>query len=256
MFSATDYDKLQQLMEESTEKHQLLTKLLTSHRMEISAISHEIRNPLTLVYSTLQLIESQHPEVTYYEHWDEMHRDIEYMNELLNDLSVYNNSDLLKLSPVDSNTFLKTVALSFAASIVHTDIQFTSTIPPQLPSIYADALKLRQLLLNLLTNAKDAVYPAPLNARIPSIFFEAFTEHQSLTIRVKDNGCGIPSDRLDHIFEPFVTHKQHGTGLGLAISAGIAKAHNGTLTVTSVPEASTVFTLTLPIQDDGKDKAR
>ena len=114
MFSATDYDKLQQLMEESTEKQQLLTKLLTSHRMEISAISHEIRNPLTLVYSTLQLIESQHPEVTYYEHWDEMHRDIEYMNELLNDLSVYNNSDLLKLSPVDSNTFLKTVALSFA----------------------------------------------------------------------------------------------------------------------------------------------
>lgn len=256
MFSATDYDKLQQLMEESTEKKQLLTELLTSHRMEISAISHEIRNPLTLVYSTLQLIESQHPEVTAYQHWDEMRQDIEYMNDLLNDLSLYNNNDLLKFSPVDSNTFLKTVALSFAASIVHTDIQFTSTIPPQLPTIHADAVKLRQLILNLLANAKDAVYPAPLKDRSPSISLEAFTDRQFLTIRVKDNGCGISSDRLDRIFEPFVTHKQHGTGLGLAISARIAKAHNGTLTAASVPETSTVFTLRLPIQDNSKDKTR
>lgn len=256
MFSATDYDKLQQLMEESAENKQLLTKLLTSHRMEISAISHEIRNPLTLVYSTLQLIESQHPEVNDYLHWDEMRRDMEYMNALLDDLSAYNNHDQLKLSSVDSNTFLKTVALSFAASIIHTDIQFTSAIPPQLPSVRADAVKLRQLLLNLLTNAKDAVYPAPLKDRTPSIFLEAIADRQSLTIRVKDNGCGISPDKLDHIFEPFVTHKQHGTGLGLAISAGIAKAHNGTLTVSSIPGSSTVFTLTLPVQDHSENETR
>ena len=63
MFSETDYDKLQQIMEESSEKAELLTRLLDSHQMTISTISHEIRNPLTLVYSTLQLISSQHPEV-------------------------------------------------------------------------------------------------------------------------------------------------------------------------------------------------
>ena len=256
MFSSTDFDKLQQLMEESTENKELLTKLLASHRMEISAVSHEIRNPLTLVYSTLQLIESQHPEVASFQHWDEMRRDIEYMNELLNDLSLYNNNDQLRLAPVDSNTLFKTAALSFASSIVHTDIQFTSTIPPQLPSIYADAVKLRQLLLNLLTNAKDAVYPAALKGRTPAIFLEVSAGHQFLTVRVQDNGCGIPSDRIAHIFEPFVTHKQHGTGLGLAISAGIAKAHNGSLTVTSDPEICTVFTLTLPVQNNTKDKTR
>ena len=57
MFTATDYDKLQQIMKESPEKKELLTRLLESHKTEISTISHEIRNPLTLIYSTLQMIE-------------------------------------------------------------------------------------------------------------------------------------------------------------------------------------------------------
>ena len=63
MLSSTDHDKLQQIMQENPENEALINRLLTSHQMEISTISHEIRNPLTLVYSTLQLIESQHPEV-------------------------------------------------------------------------------------------------------------------------------------------------------------------------------------------------
>ena len=58
MLTSTDYDKLQQIMTESPEKKELLSRLLETHRMDISTISHEIRNPLTLVYSTLQLIES------------------------------------------------------------------------------------------------------------------------------------------------------------------------------------------------------
>ena len=59
MLSSTDHDKLQQIMQENPENEALINRLLTSHQMEISTISHEIRNPLTLVYSTLQLIESQ-----------------------------------------------------------------------------------------------------------------------------------------------------------------------------------------------------
>ena len=70
MFTQTDYDKLKQIMEESPDKKALLTKLLETHRLELSSLSHEIRNPLTLVYSTLQLIESSHPEVLGFKHWD------------------------------------------------------------------------------------------------------------------------------------------------------------------------------------------
>ena len=91
MLSSTDHDKLQQIIQEHPETEELFNRIFKSHQMDISTISHEIRNPLTLVYSTLQLIESQHPEVLKFAHWSELHQDIEYMKLLLEDLSSYNN---------------------------------------------------------------------------------------------------------------------------------------------------------------------
>lgn len=253
MFTTTDYDNLRQIMTESSEKNALITRLLESHKMEISTISHEIRNPLTLVYSMLQMIETAHPEVSTFNHWSDMRQNIEYMNQLLEELSSYNNGERLNMTPIETNSFLKKLVLSFAASLIDTDIIFTSKISPQLPKINGDSVKLRQLLLNLLRNAKDAVNTKNTeefsgSCTPPEITLEACNSDDILTIQIKDNGCGIEPEHLEHIFEPFITHKKDGTGLGLAISHRIAKAHNGNLTVSSVPNISTVFTLTLPIQ--------
>ena len=95
MFTESDYEKLHQIMAESPEKEELLTRLLHSHRMDISTISHEIRNPLTLIYSTLQMIEASNPEVLNIRHWSDLHSDIEYMKQLLEELSAYNNGQRL-----------------------------------------------------------------------------------------------------------------------------------------------------------------
>ena len=175
------------------------------------------------------------------------------MNQLLEELSSYNNGERLNISQIETNSFLKTLVLSFASSLVDTDIVFTSKISPRLPRISGDSIKLRQLLLNLLRNAKDAVNTAPTekvadSCTQPEITLEAYSNTTTLTIQIKDNGCGIESEQLEHIFEPFITYKKDGTGLGLAISHRVAKAHNGNLVVSSVPGISTVFTLTLPIQ--------
>lgn len=249
MFSESDFDKLQQIMEESSEKKELLTRLLKSHQMTISAISHEIRNPLTLIYSTLQLISSQHPQVHSFKYWDQLTEDIEYMKLLLEELSVYNNSERLTLTASDMTDFLRTVSLSFAASVTDTDIEFVSRIPSDLPVISCDATKLRQVLFNLLGNAKDAVLSQETSE--PKIFLEASLPdagyNPSICIKISDNGCGIAPDHLEQIFAPFATYKAGGTGLGLAIARRIAKAHNGSLTVSSVPGDLTVFTLTLPV---------
>lgn len=267
MFTETDYDKLEQIMEESPEKRNLLLRLLESHRMEVSSISHEIRNPLTLVYSTLQLIESAHPEVHNFRHWDSLHQDIEYMTQLLEELSSYNNGERLNISSIDTDTFLKSLALSFAASLADTNIEFTSRINYGLPCIKADSVKIRALILNLLKNAREAVVQ---NNTHPCITFHAYlnsspsgdTPNDSfhtalngdtpqsgacLTITVSDNGAGIPPENLEHIFEPFRTWKKGGTGLGLAVARRIAKAHGGTLNASSDPGVNTVFTLSLPV---------
>lgn len=248
MFTESDYDKLRAVMAESPEKKELLTRLLESHRMDISTISHEIRNPLTLVYSTLQMIESSNPEVLDIRHWSDLHNDIEYMKQLLEELSSYNNSHRLSLSSTDFDIFLKKIVISFASSIIDTDIEFISRMEPGLPSMRADSVKLKEVLLNLLGNARDAV----LNVSRPQIHFDAHQDASGLVISVSDNGCGIEPEHLNTIFDPFITYKPAGTGLGLALSRRIAEAHGGTLTVqsdqnTSGDELKTIFTLTLPI---------
>lgn len=249
MFTQPDYDKLAQIMEESPDKKDLLTRLLESHKMEIRTISHEIRNPLTLVYSTLQLIEARHPEVTGYEHWDSMRSDIEYMKLLLEELSSYHNSERLSLEYIHTDSFLKSMALSFAASLIDTDIEFTSRIAPGLPCIHADSVKLKQTLLNLLRNACDAAGSAGRqhSGQRPAVTLQAREEKKRLMITITDNGCGIAPEKIDTIFEPFVTYKKNGTGLGLPIARRIAAAHCGSLTVSSEPGSLTIFTLTLPI---------
>ena len=278
MLTSTDYDKLQQIMQESPEHEALISGLLKSHRMEVSAISHEIRNPLTLVYSTLQLIESTHPEVHTFAHWQELHQDIEYMKELLEELSSYNNSERLDPVTVDTSLFFRRLSLSFASSIVDTDIEFTSLIPEDLPPVSLDSTKMRQALLNLLRNAHDACiatshtdYDSSDNANMtphrdaanytdtvispetvsPAITLSVSPDPQDdslLCITITDNGCGIRPEDQDSIFEPFITHKADGTGLGLAITRRIILAHHGTITLDSTPGTGTTFSIALPIQ--------
>ncbi len=251
MFLESDFDKLQQIMEESPEKRELLERLLESHQMTISAISHEIRNPLTLIYSTLQLISSQHPETSSFKYWKQLIKDVEYTNLLLKELSIYNNSDRLALTPTDTASFFKTTALSFAASITDTDIEFTSRIPEELPQINCDSIKLRQVVHNLLRNAQDGVLACEELQRKILLDVQPLTDDSgqtfSVCVKISDNGCGIPQEHLEDIFEPFTTYKTGGTGLGLAIASRITRAHKGSLTVTSSPGDLTVFTLSLPV---------
>lgn len=134
-FTANDYEKLHQLMNSSPEIRELLQKLLDSQQYTISKISHEVRNPLTLIYSTFQLIESSHPETRDFSHWSELREDIEYTISLLQELSAYNNSEHLHLSTFSAQDFLGQICLSFAASCVDTDIGFSSLIAPDLPSL-------------------------------------------------------------------------------------------------------------------------
>ena len=228
-------------MNSSPEIRELLQKLLDSQQYTISKISHEVRNPLTLIYSTFQLIESSHPETRDFSHWSELREDIEYTISLLQELSAYNNSEHLHLSTFSAQDFLGQICLSFAASCVDTDIGFSSLIAPDLPSLTADRLKLHEAILNLLRNAREAISSAG------SIRLEAVLKDQMLQITISDTGCGISPEYLDTIFDPFVTYKPDGTGLGLAIVNRTITAHAGTVTVTSSCGKGTSFLLLLPI---------
>lgn len=245
MFTETDYDKLLHLMEEKPENKALIQKLLDSQEETLRTISHEIRNPLTLVYSTIQLIERQHPEVAEYRHWASLKKDTEYMQLLLNELSSFNNGNKLTLSSFSLSALLQQIAISYAASLVDTDIEFTSYIAPDLPSIEGDSIKLKEVILNLLRNAADAVDSQSCAGTI-SLFAACDIPANQIILKVRDSGCGIPEEHLADIFTPFVTYKQGGTGLGLAIANRIITAHHGRISAESTPGIGTTFTIILP----------
>ena len=207
----------------------------------LSKFSHELRNPLTSVYSTLQLIQTQHPEVKDYKYWSNLIGDIEYMNELLEELSDYSKSERLSLSSFSLHTLLSQVSLSFAVSIADSDVEYTSKISGSLPQITGDKTKLQEVFLNLLKNAYEATLPNK------SIYLDASHNDKEVCITIKDTGCGIAKEQLPTIFDPFVTYKKEGTGLGLAICDHIVKAHGGSITVESEIHCGTTFRVTLPI---------
>lgn len=244
MLNNIDINKMNHLMEENKDARQIISQLLENHHTEVSMIAHEIRNPLTLVSSSLQIIEAQHPEVKEFSSWNQTMEDIRFMCSLLNDLSTFNNSSSLHHSVFSIERLLKNIAVSFAISLDSdeaSDISFRSRIAPGMGDFTGDKVKLEEVILNLLRNAKEAV------GNSGNIFLSAERIDNEIVICCKDNGCGIPDDIKDQIFEPFVTGKESGTGLGLSLSKRIVEAHSGTISAESSPENGTIFTVRLPI---------
>lgn len=242
MFTTNDYAQLESLMDECPENRALIEKLLNAHQFTVSKISHEVRNPLTLVSSTLQLIESQHPEVADFAHWSQLLEDVAFMTQLLNELSHFNNGQKIAKVPFDFRLFMEHIALSFATIFTDSPIEFISKVDPALPFFTGDKTKLKEVFLNLLQNAKDAI-PAQ-----GTIFLNAHLANHGIEISIQDTGCGISSEHLTSVFTPFVTHKPSGTGLGLPLAQKIIVSHHGQLEISSTPGVGTTITIFLPIQ--------
>jgi len=207
----------------------------------LSKFSHELRNPLTSVYSTVQLIETMHPEVKDFKYWSNISYDLEYMNRLLTDLSDFSKSEKLQVSTFSLRALLEQISLSFAAMIADSEVEYTAKISPSITQITGDKTKLQEVFLNLLKNAYEAALPNN------TIYLEATSENDFVQILVRDTGCGITEEQLPTIFEPFVTYKKEGSGLGLAICKNIINAHGGTISVDSSMGEGTSFVVNIPL---------
>ena len=122
-------------------------------------------------------------------------------------------------------------------------IAITSELDPTLPPVMADGDQLRQVVLNVILNAADAM-PNGGQVWIASRLDPA---GQSVELSITDTGVGIPAEIRDRLFEPFFTTKKTGTGLGLSIAYGIVEQHRGTIRVDSVPGRGTTFVVVLPL---------
>ena len=243
MLHNIDINKMNQLMEENKDARQIINQLLENHHTAVSTIAHEVRNPLTLISSALQVMQFQHPELKEISNWTQMMEDVDFMRQLLEELSTFNNGNTLHYSVFSIEKLLKNIAISFAISLdeEELDIEFSSSIPTGLGDFTGDKIKLEEVFLNILRNAKEAIEGEG------TILLSAERKKNLLIVRISDSGCGIPKEHLDSIFEPFKTYKQGGTGLGLSLSKRIIEAHQGSIDVSSEPGSGTTFTIKLPI---------
>lgn len=252
MSQTKDYQELYTYLEHSPKHQELLRHLNRSNELILSRISHELKNALTLISGSAQLLSIRHPEIKDYAEWKNFLYDMDSTEQLLNELSNYNHSTNLTLNTFHFGNFLKHLCLSFAASLSDPDIEFTSRISEDMGIFKGDRVKLLEAFLNILRNAADAVSGG-------KIFLEALRTSDKIEVRITDNGCGMEPEQLEHIFEPFATFKENGTGIGLAISERIIDAHGGNICVTSKLSEGTVFVISLPVHqnsyEESSDKA-
>ncbi len=128
-------------------------------------------------------------------------------------------------------------------------VQMTVEVAPGLPPVYGDRVQLQQVLLNLILNGMDAMSEEPPeNRRL--IVEGRQTEAQTLEVRVRDRGPGVPALSVPRLFEPFFSTKPHGMGFGLSISRTIIEAHQGKIWVENQAEGGACFAFTLPVIGD------
>lgn len=209
--------------------------------LELSKIFHEIRNPLTLINSSLQLIQEEHPEVCDFRFWNQTMEDLKNLRTLLEELSTFQKGSVLNRTKINLFDFTEDLVESTAAFLLETGTPLTLDCKIDDLDFYADDVKLRQAVVNLLKNAAES------SPRGNPITLKITAKENTLSILVEDYGCGIDDRQFSTIFQPFHTTKPSGTGLGLPIVKKIVEAHGGLLSIESYIGIGTTIGIYLPI---------
>jgi PAS domain S-box-containing protein len=263
------------IVSDLTEQKRLEAQLRQQQKLEAigtlaSGVAHEINNPLAGIMNYAQLIAdtvpADHPAAA---HAQEIVQESLRVATIVRNLLQFARQEKQHSSPARLSDLVEGTLSLVRAALRRDQIALTVDVPEVLPPVSCRSQQIQQVLMNLLTNARDALnakYPAyhpdktlTVTARI--VTAPGTSNPQSpignrqwsalLRLTVADRGTGIPPAIQDRIFDPFFTTKprDQGTGLGLAISHGIVMDHHGRLTYETVPGEGTAFHLDLPVED-------
>jgi len=243
------------------EKKNMQAQLRQNQKLEsigtlASGVAHEINNPLMGIINYAQLIKDRIRDYSLKEFSEGIIEEGDRIAKIVRNLLSFARQDKESYSPASVKDIID-ASLSLIGSVLRKDqIALIYDIPDELPNINCRSQQIEQVIINLLTNARDA-----LNARyhdydgdkIVKISVKHFKKDKEEYIRttIEDHGIGMRQDVIDHIFDPFFTTKpmEIGTGLGLSVSYGIIKEHNGVLSVESKPGKYTRFHVDLLVEN-------
>lgn len=214
-----------------------------------AGVAHEINNPLgtILLYSSMlrkELDDKIQNGNSYVEDLNLIIEETNRCKNIVSNLLNFARQGKLRVTKVELDKTILTVMKSLKLKPEFSGIMFNFENNLTVVQIDADEDQVKQVLLNVLNNACEAVEEN--ENKLVSIKLTADTEYA--VVEIKDNGCGIPKENLNKLFTPFFTTKKmgKGTGLGLAITYGIVKMHKGEIYVNSTPGEGTIFTIKFP----------
>ena len=241
-----DLDETLQQLKEAQEE------LVTSERLAATGkltaqLAHEINNPIHNIQSCLKTSLGRLPAETQGRELIEVaYEEITRMSKLTRQLLDFYRTSFVpeETSPVDLNSLVKEIVQSFGDELSKNRIDVKLHLAAGLPVVRGSMDKLKQVFLNLVLNARDAMPQGGL-LRIGTIRENGFVK-----VSIGDSGVGIPRENLDRIFDAFFTTKSKvsGVGLGLSVSYGIISQHRGTIHVTSATGEGSTFVVSLPLQ--------
>ncbi len=213
-----------------------------------TVIAHEIRNPLMIIKGALRQVTREAAQSSdIRDAASDINGEIERLNRVVNEVLDFARPIRFDLSQTDVNLLCQSAAAAVEAA--QSDPPVEIALDPDAPSIRTDSERLRTVLVNLLTNARQAVnariteatLPAkrqPVNGASVTLTTTKLADHR-VVISIVDNGVGIAAEDLPRIFDPYFTTRRAGTGLGLPIAKNIIDGLGGTLTVQSAPGEGT-----------------
>ncbi len=212
-----------------------------------AGVAHEIRNPLTSVKLNIQkLIQSDRLNETEKEHLNLSQEGINQMERSIKELLDFTRISVLNLDWFSIEQILEASIKTLADSLEIKKVKLEKNYQEELPQIYVDADKLRQVFLNVLRNAFEAVEERGKIIITLSLLKER--PGNKIKIEISDNGVGIPEEDREIIFELFYTTKSSGIGLGLANARKIIEQHMGSIRVKEKEEKGTSFEILIPCE--------
>ena len=243
------------LIEDVTEQRLLEAQIIQSDKMAsigqlVSGVAHELNNPLTSIAGLAELLLERppHPELPR-EHLRVIHDQAERAGRIVRNLLTFARKGVPEKTAVDLREVVARTSLLITYELQLHGIELDTDLSPDATLVEGDRYELQQVLLNLVTNAVQAVSSLAEEHPRRITLSTSRTDDGKAVLQVRDTGPGVPPHLVPYLFTPFFTTKPagEGTGLGLSLSYGLVIAHGGVLEYEALPQGGAEFRVTLPL---------
>jgi two-component system sensor histidine kinase AtoS len=234
-------------LDDVSEVRALTDQLIRTDRLaamgELTAgVAHEVRNPLGIIRASVQLLDDARGDTARIEEATSViKQEIDRLDKVIKALLDFGRPSAPTLRPTDVEGVVTDVVLFTRRFAGQARVEIDTEFAAGVPLVWADADQLKQVLVNLISNAVQA-----MEVGGGTISVRVWDDDDLVFVSVADTGPGIPADALPRVFDPFYSTRDDGTGLGLTIVHRIIDQHGGRIDVESTPGVGTRFTLALP----------